>query len=109
MGKQVGLPGIWVLVAVTLGGGLGGLPGIVMSVPVCSVLYTLINKWIIARLEKKNVCHKSMSHDSSEPNFIVNENTEEESFEQIIEEVIEEIEHPEVKEQAEEPIETAAK
>ena len=47
------------------------------------------------RLEKNNVCHKSMSHDSSEPNFIIDEKSTKESFEHILEEAIESIEHPE--------------
>jgi len=94
MGKQVGLPSVWVLASVTIGGGLFGIPGIIISVPICSVLYTLISQWIIMRLEKNNVCHKSMSHDATEPNFIVTETVPEETFEQIIEEAIENIEHP---------------
>ncbi len=71
MGKQIGLPGVWVLFAVTLGGGFFGVLGIIISVPVCSVFYALFQNWIILRLEKRNVCHRTMSHDSSEPNKLV--------------------------------------
>ncbi len=39
VGKSVGLPGIWVLVAVTLGGSIFGIGGMLISVPVCSVAY----------------------------------------------------------------------
>ncbi len=67
MGKHVGLPGIWVLVAVTLGGGFFGLFGILVSVPVCSVLYALYDKWMIEKLNEKKICHRSMTHDSTEP------------------------------------------
>ncbi len=70
MGKQVGLPGIWVLVAVTLGGGFFGIVGILVSVPICSVLYAMFDRWIKVKLTEKNICHASMSHDSSEPNEI---------------------------------------
>lgn len=73
MGKHVGLPGIWVLVAVTVGGGLFGVVGIIVSVPICSVLYTLFDKWIKKRLEERNICHKSMSHDSSDPKSLIDE------------------------------------
>lgn len=73
MGKHVGLPGIWVLIAVTIGGGLFGMIGILISVPICSVLYALFDKWIKNRLEARNICHKSMSHDSSEPKSIIEE------------------------------------
>lgn len=73
MGKHVGLPGIWVLASVTIGGGLLGIVGILLSVPVCSVLYTLFDRWIKKRLEERNICHKSMSHDSSEPKSLIDE------------------------------------
>ncbi len=73
MGKQVGLPGIWVLISVTLGGGFFGIVGILVSVPICSVLYTLFDKWLIMRLNKKKICHASMSHDSSEPKTLEDE------------------------------------
>lgn len=73
MGKQVGLPGIWVLISVTIGGGLFGIIGIITSVPICSVLYTLFDRWIKRRLEERNICHRTMSHDSSEPKSIIDE------------------------------------
>jgi len=65
-----------VLIAVTIGGGFFGVVGIILSVPICSVIYTLLNKWIIERLEEKNICHVTMSHDASEPNSLVVEVTE---------------------------------
>ena len=73
MGKHVGLPGIWVLAAVTIGGGLFGVVGIIVSVPVCSVIYTLFDRWLKKRLEARNICHKSMSHDASEPKSLIDE------------------------------------
>lgn len=42
VGTSIGLPGIWVLAAVTVGGSLLGLPGIIIGVPVTAVLYTLL-------------------------------------------------------------------
>ena len=73
MGKHVALPGIWVLISVTIGGGLFGILGIITSVPICSVLYTLFDRWIKRRLEERNICHRTMSHDSSEPKSIIDE------------------------------------
>ncbi len=70
MGKHVGLPGIWVLIAVTVGGGFFGLVGILVSVPVCSVLYALFDKWVHDKLTERNICRHSMTHDSSEPKEI---------------------------------------
>ena len=67
MGHHVDLPGILVITAVTVGGGLFGVPGIILSVPLCSVIYTLFDQWMVRRLEAKNICHRSMSSDSAEP------------------------------------------
>lgn len=52
VGKSVGLPGIWVLAAVTLGGSLMGIWGMLFGVPVCSVLYSLLRQSVNRRLEK---------------------------------------------------------
>ena len=57
MGKSVGLPGLWVLVAVTVFGGLWGIVGIVISIPICSVLYTLFDSWMSKRLIERNILH----------------------------------------------------
>ncbi len=50
VGTTVGLPGIWVLAAVTVGGGLFGLWGILLSVPIVSILYTLLREDVRSRL-----------------------------------------------------------
>ena len=44
VGSKIGLPGMWVLAAVTIGGSLGGVLGLFLGVPAFSVLYTLINE-----------------------------------------------------------------
>lgn len=54
-GKSVGLPAIWVLVAVTLGGSLFGVIGIVLFVPLGTILYTLMKVFVNNRLRKKNI------------------------------------------------------
>lgn len=54
VGKSVGLPGIWVLVAVTIGGTVGGVIGILLSVPLCSVIYNLLSHLVNVRLKTKN-------------------------------------------------------
>lgn len=53
VGKSVGLPGIWVLVAVTIGGTVGGVIGIIISVPACAVIYCLLSQLVLVRLRKK--------------------------------------------------------
>lgn len=55
VGKSVGLPGIWVLTAVTVGGNLFGVIGILISVPLCAVLYTLLRQTIANKLKIKQI------------------------------------------------------
>lgn len=55
VGKSVGLPGIWVLAAVTLGGNAFGLVGMLLAVPLCSVLYALLRQGVNARLARKGL------------------------------------------------------
>ena len=42
MGNSIGLPGFWVLVAITIGGGMFGVMGIILSVPIASTIYRII-------------------------------------------------------------------
>lgn len=42
--SSLGLPAIWVLTAVTIGGGLMGIPGMLLCVPLASALYRLIKE-----------------------------------------------------------------
>ena len=55
VGSSVGLPSIWVLVAVTLGGNLFGVIGMLVFIPLSSILYTLFRQWVHKRLEKNDV------------------------------------------------------
>lgn len=42
VGSSIGLPGVWVLAAVTIGGGLMGIPGMLIGVPTTAALYQLL-------------------------------------------------------------------
>ena len=53
VGNSVGLPSIWVLVAVTVGGNLMGIAGMLVFIPITSVLYTLLREWVYRRLKEK--------------------------------------------------------
>lgn len=53
VGNSVGLPSIWVLAAVTVGGSLMGIMGMLIFIPLMSVLYTLLREWVYRRLERK--------------------------------------------------------
>ena len=53
VGKSVGLPGIWVLAAVTVGGNIYGVMGMLVSVPVCSVIYVYLSEKVRALIKKR--------------------------------------------------------
>lgn len=53
VGGSVGLPSIWVLVAVTIGGSAFGIVGMLVFIPLCSVLYTLLREEVNRRLAVK--------------------------------------------------------
>jgi len=55
VGSSVGLPSIWVLAAVTLGGSLMGVAGMLLFIPLCSVLYALFRDFVKGRLAEKQV------------------------------------------------------
>ena len=52
VGESLGLPGILVLVAVTLGGNMFGVLGMLLSVPTAVVIYTLIKNDIKEKTKK---------------------------------------------------------
>lgn len=54
VGNSVGLPGIWVMVAVTVGASIGGILGMLLSVPVCSILYSILRTNVNNRIDQKN-------------------------------------------------------
>ncbi|MEG2930624.1 MAG: AI-2E family transporter, partial [Ruthenibacterium sp.] len=56
VGGSVGLPALWVLAAVTVGGGLWGIVGMLFAVPLCSVLYALVRLAVRERLVAKGEC-----------------------------------------------------
>ena len=55
VGSSVGLPSIWVLAAVTVGGSLMGIVGMLLFIPLCSVLYALLRRLVYTRLRAKNI------------------------------------------------------
>lgn len=55
VGSSVGLPSLWVLLAVTVGGSVWGIMGMLVSVPICSVLYCLMREIVGARLKERGL------------------------------------------------------
>lgn len=55
VGGSVGLPSIWVLAAVTIGGNLLGIVGMLIFIPLISVFYTLFREYVYVRLKKQRI------------------------------------------------------
>ena len=55
VGTSIGLPGMWVLVAVTIGGEIMGVGGMLVMIPLTSVVYTLAREFTNKRLAERNV------------------------------------------------------
>lgn len=54
LGDTIGISGFWILVSITVAGGLFGFAGMVMGVPVFAVAYMLIGEFITFKLREKN-------------------------------------------------------
>ena len=55
VGNAVGLPSIWVLAAVSIGGSIFGIPGMLFFIPLSSVLYALLREVVYRRLGDKKI------------------------------------------------------
>ncbi len=55
VGNSVGLPAIWVLFAVTVGGNLMGVAGMIIGIPIVSMAYTLLARYVNVKLMVKKV------------------------------------------------------
>ena len=55
VGNSVGLPSIWVLAAVSVGGSLMGVVGMLIFIPIVSVMYTLLRGIVNRRLKEKKI------------------------------------------------------
>lgn len=58
VGSSVGLSALWVLFAVSAGGGLFGIPGMIFGLPTFSVIYELLRRWTNYRLKQKKQLQK---------------------------------------------------
>lgn len=55
VGKNMGLPSIWVLVAITIGGSLFGIMGMIVGLPVVSIIYAITQENTKKKLREKNL------------------------------------------------------
>ena len=60
VGNSVGLPSIWVLAAVSIGGSLMGIVGMLIFIPIVSVLYALFREVVYLKLKKNNIKMKDI-------------------------------------------------
>ena len=58
VGKSIGLPGMWVLLSVTVGDSIGGILGMLIATPLCSLLYALFTKMVNDRLKSNKIVTK---------------------------------------------------
>ena len=66
VGGSIGLPGMWVLVAVTIGGDLMGVVGMFLMIPLSSVLYTLLREITNRRLSSRDIAPEKLGESSEE-------------------------------------------
>ena len=60
VGNSIGLPGMWVLVAVSVGGDLMGVAGMLIMIPVTSVIYALLREITNKRLTRRNISREKL-------------------------------------------------
>ena len=60
VGTSIGLPGMWVLFAVTVGGDTMGVAGMLLMIPLASVVYALMREFTVYRLEHRNIAPEKL-------------------------------------------------
>lgn len=62
LGDSTGLPAVWILIAILLGGALFGVLGMFLGVPVCAVIYMLFKEFIEGRLRKRKLPRRTADY-----------------------------------------------
>ena len=62
VGNSIGLPGMWVLVAVSVGGDLMGVAGMLVMIPVTSVIYAILREMTNKRLARRNISREKLGY-----------------------------------------------
>jgi len=66
VGTSIGLPGMWVLVAVAVGGDLMGVGGMLLMIPIASVAYALLREVTTKRLEARGIAKEKLQDQPTE-------------------------------------------
>lgn len=62
LGERLGISDFWILVSITLFGGLFGFPGMILGVPVFTVIYALISQGVNGALKRKNLTEETEAY-----------------------------------------------
>ena len=62
VGKNIGLPSIWVLVAITIGGSLFGMMGMVIGLPILSIIYAIVTENTNKKLQEKGLKEEAIEN-----------------------------------------------
>ena len=63
LGDTTGLPSFWVIFAIIVGGGFFGLTGMILGVPVFSIIYIYVTRFINGRLRKKGMREETSAYE----------------------------------------------
>lgn len=80
-GNKIGLPAVWVMASVTIGGSLFGVWGMLISIPVVSVIYTIVHEQIHLSLERKDMDKKRLLDKANKTYKIEEIETHDEAYE----------------------------
>ena len=64
-GKSLGLPGLWVMISVFIGGGFFGMVGMVLAPPIMTVIYVLVSRYINGRFQDRQTVVLEVANQTS--------------------------------------------
>lgn len=57
-GGSLGVPPVWVLISIIVGGRIFGIPGVLLAIPFAAIVDYIYESWILVRLKKRRAQHK---------------------------------------------------
>lgn len=71
-GDRIGVPSVWVLVGIIIGGGLFGFAGMLLAVPIFAIIYMLFKEFLEGKLRKKQLPTDGIIYSRSDTDKYVN-------------------------------------
>ncbi|MBP5605841.1 MAG: AI-2E family transporter, partial [Ruminiclostridium sp.] len=65
-GDRIGVPSVWILMGIIVGGGLFGFAGMLLAVPVFAIIYMMIKEFLEERLRRKSLPESSAIYQRSD-------------------------------------------